>query len=280
MIYFLTSPQGKMLVMSNYWLFFVLIVVFGAIFGSFFDMLTYRLPNNLSIIKPSSFCPVCKTPLKWYNNIPIFSYIFQRGKCASCGVKIPARYLLLEITTPLLCLGVFHLFLIAPYMNVADLFKLESLMLLSIPIFVIDAKHKVIPIVLTIIGAIIALAMSPLSLLTNFQNALIGLIIGAFAIFIIRFFANRAYQKEAMGEGDIWLMGMLTAYCGWFSIPLIMLVSSISGVIVGLFYIKILKSKEIPFGPFLIFGAWTYIIVDYLLGKDFLVALFSKISPF
>ena len=280
MINFLISYEAKQLVVANYWFFFVVVAVFGAIFGSFFDMLTYRLPNNLSIISPGSFCPVCKSPLKWYSNIPLFSYIFQRGKCASCSVKIPIRYLALEVATLLLSVSVFHLFVHAQYMTIGDFLRLETLMLISIPIFVIDAKYKVIPIMLTVLGAILAIALSPFSLLIDIKTAIVGLVIGALIIFIIRFFANRAYKKEAMGEGDIWLMGMLTAYTGWFSVPMIMLVSSLVGIIIGVFYMKVYKSNEIPFGPFLIIGAWSYILVEYLLGKEYLLELMSMISIF
>jgi len=280
MINFLISYQAKVFIEVNYWFFFVVVAVFGAIFGSFFDMLTYRLPNNLSIISPGSFCPVCKNQLKWYSNIPIFSYIFLGGKCASCKTKIPIRYLLLEIVTTLLFIGVYQLFIISDFMTVGDFLRLETLMLMSIPIFVIDAKHKLIPTSLTILGAILAISLSKLSIVINIKSSIIGLFVGVLILFLIRFVANKVYKREAMGEGDVWLMGMLGAYTGWFGIPLIMFVSSFTGIVVGIIYMKIFKDDEIPFGPFLLIGAWTYIIIDYLLGKEVLLNIFTYLSFF
>ncbi len=179
MIEVLSSLQVKNMVIEFYYPILVMLIVFGAIFGSFFDMLTYRLPHNLSIIKPGSFCPVCKEQLKWYNNIPIFSYIFQGGKCSFCKTKIPARYLLLELITPALLVGVYQIYFYSNTMTLGDLLRLEFFMLMSIPIFVIDAKHKVIPVSLTVLGAIVSLALSPLSAINQFQFSIIGLVVSA-----------------------------------------------------------------------------------------------------
>ncbi len=236
------------------------IFIFGLCLGSFANVLIYRLPRNLSIFRPGSFCPKCKTPIKWYNNIPIISFIFLSGRCKYCGEKISIQYPVVEILTAVL--------LVLLWNN-----STEKLNFIIYSIFVfylvvisgIDFEHKIIPDVLSISLTIIGIILSPFnSYLSEKPNtrilySIFGLVSGIVIFFLISYFGKKLFKKEALGEGDIKLSAGLGAFLGPYKLISSLFIGSLAGTLVSLILIYVLKkttwSEYLPFGPFLSFGA-------------------------
>ena len=136
-----------MVIISPEVFFSTFVIVLGAIFGSFFNVCIYRIPNHLSIMWPASHCPICNTPLKPWNNIPILSYLFQRGKCTYCSAKIHWHYVLVEMITPIVFFLVFYK---SNFMFTLFFAKYIIFFPIAIILFFIDLFHKILPDILTI----------------------------------------------------------------------------------------------------------------------------------
>jgi len=251
----------------------ILVFLLGLALGSFLNVVIYRLPKGLSLVRPSSHCPACGTPLKWYHNLPLLSYLFLKGKCAYCGKTISPLYPLVELITALLLLSLYFKFK-EPYGWISFGF-LSLFSMLLIAIFFIDLKYKEIPDVLNFLlifsGWLFTLTgKNPLGL--SFKESLLS----AFAGMGLLFFINEIYylfaKRAGIGMGDFKLMGGLGAYLGYQSFYNLLLVASLVGVLTYLVYQLFLKvakketkteedllKKEIPFGPFLSLSALFYL---------------------
>lgn len=236
----------------------------GAVVASFLNVVIYRVPNGMSIVKPASHCPKCKTPIKWYHNIPIFAWLFLRGKCAYCKAPISPRYALVELLGGIVFLMAFH--------DVGVSFALPFvwiwLSLMIVGTF-IDFDHKLLPDFVTVGGMILGVAMNGMSTsitgdLYWILNSLSGLGLGFGLFWLIRFIGGKVFGREAMGLGDVFLMGAVGAMTGWVGVLATLMISSISGSIVGLALIGLRKSRigkfiEIPFGPYICLGCFVFI---------------------
>ncbi|MEO0265513.1 MAG: prepilin peptidase [candidate division WOR-3 bacterium] len=222
--------------------------LFGLVIGSFLNVLIYRLPKNISLIKPGSHCPTCGMPIKFYDNIPIVSYLILKGKCRNCGARISPIYPLVEGITGFLFL-IFYLKFRFPVS-----LKYMLLTSLLIPISFIDAKEKLIPDVLTIpwigIGLLLTILFKDLPAL----QVLITTLVSGFLFWVLRFLFSRILKREALGEGDIILIMLISSYTGLWGAYLAMLLGSLTALLVHFLFPKKIKG-EIPFGPFLSFGA-------------------------
>ncbi|MEO0246543.1 MAG: prepilin peptidase [candidate division WOR-3 bacterium] len=222
--------------------------LFGLVIGSFLNVLIYRLPKNISLIKPGSHCPTCGMPIKFYDNIPIVSYLILKGKCRNCGDRISLIYPLVEGITG-------FLFLIS-YLKFRFPVSLKYMLLTSllIPISFIDAKEKLIPDVLTIpwigIGLLLTILFKDLPAL----QVLITTLVSGFLFWVLRFLFSRILKREALGEGDIILIMLISSYTGLWGAYLAMLLGSLTALLVHFLFPEKIKG-EIPFGPFLSFGA-------------------------
>jgi len=232
----------------------VLIILFGLIVGSFLNVVICRLPLDQSIVRPGSHCPNCEKPVKWYQNIPLLSYVFLRGKCAECGVSIHWRYPLVEFLT-----AVLFFFSFRGKIDIAQ-FRLWFFIATGIAIAFIDLDHRIIPDELSLGGWAIGL----LTAYWDFRNGFGHLIIASFVGFGFFFAFALIYEKitgrVGLGGGDIKYMGMIGAFLGLGGIWASLVISSIVGAIVGIAVGKIQKSDEIlktaiPYGPFLVLGA-------------------------
>lgn len=229
-----------------------LILIFGLIIGSFLNVCIYRLPRELSIVTPSSACPKCNSPIKPWDNIPILSYIFLRGKCRKCGEKISIRYPAVELLNGLSYLLVFQFFGLG--WHLLPLFAFVSSMIV---ITLIDLDFQIIPDVITFPGIIIGLLSAsfllpdPFTLNTKvgFFNSIIGLLLGGGLFFLIAILS-----RGGMGGGDIKMMAMVGAFMGWKAVLMVTFIGSLVGSLVGIF-LMVLKGKDrktkVPFGPFL-----------------------------
>ena len=249
--------------------FFVFII--GSIFGSFFNVLIYRLPLEQDVVLKPSACPNCKKPISWKNNIPILSFLILRGKCSDCYEKINISYPIVEF---LIALNFFINYLIFG-ISLSFLFStlFTSALILT---FMTDLKHflifDVITLPLAIIGVIVSLLnINPYE--TNFINSLIGGLTGYVIIFFIRWIYFKLRKVEGMGLGDAKLFLMLGAWLGIHSLLFILLISSVLGSIIGIATIifgKKSRDAHIPYGCFIVIAAFAYIFV----GEWFYNSLF------
>ena len=233
---------------------FLIIIVLGAIWGSFANVCIYRLPKNKEIIIQSSFCPNCKKKIQWYDNIPILSFIFLFGRCRKCNKLISLRYPTVEF------LGIISFFSI--YLNfrlTITTLLLKILSIFFIIIFFIDLKYFIIPDSLTFPLMIIGFVKSfdpnlNTSIFPNYLNSLIGGIFGYLIIWLIIYFYKRIRRKEGMGLGDAKLLAAIGFWFGWVSVPFIIFISSAVALILTI------PSLINPFGPYIIVGCIFYIL--------------------
>jgi leader peptidase (prepilin peptidase)/N-methyltransferase len=222
--------------------------VIGAIFGSFFNVVAYRLPRGESLSRPRSRCPGCQTPIKPYDNVPIVSWLVLRGKCRACGSRISARYPVVEAVTALLC----GLVVLAKGLDKDAVLPL-ALVLLLVPVTLIDLDHRIIPNKLMIVGAVLA----PALLLWVDPDALVEHLIAGVAAGAFFLVAVLAYPR-GMGVGDIKLAAVLGLFLGRAVGPAVF-IALISGTLVGALIMArkgVAEGRKtaVPFGPFLALG--------------------------
>jgi leader peptidase (prepilin peptidase) / N-methyltransferase len=223
--------------------------VIGAIFGSFLNVVAYRLPRGESLSRPRSRCPGCQTPIKPYDNVPVLSWLALRGRCRSCRAPISWRYPFVEAATGLLC----ALVVIVKGPDEDALLGL-ALVLLLVPVTLIDLDHRIIPNRLMLIGAVLA----PAIVLVTEPEAIAEHLIAAAAAGGFFLLAALAYPR-GMGMGDVKLAAVLGLFLGRSVAPAVFL-ALLSGTLVGAAIIARKGAHEgrktaVPFGPFLALGA-------------------------
>ena len=239
----------------------LLIFALGLVIGSFLNVCIYRLPQGLSIHSPRrSFCPECRTPIRFYDNIPVLSYLFLRGRCRHCDTAISRRYPLVELMTGILFL--FSLYQFGPTLTL-----LHSCLFISIviPIAWIDARWYIIPNAIILVGLITGTALTFLIALTRHNPSylidhLIGAVAGGASMALIAVVGTFLFRKKAMGGGDIKLMILVGLFLGgWPHLLIVIMASAFTGSIIGLCLIALGKKSgggsRIPYGPFLVIGA-------------------------
>jgi leader peptidase (prepilin peptidase) / N-methyltransferase len=222
--------------------------VLGAIFGSFLNVVAYRLPRGESLSHPRSRCPHCETPIKPYDNVPVLSWLALRGKCRSCGARISARYPLVELGTGVLC----ALVVVSKGPDEDALLGLV-LVLLLVPVTLIDLEYRIIPNTLMIIGAVLAPAIVLLTAPDDILEYLIASVAAGAFFFVFAF----AYPR-GMGMGDVKLAAVLGLFLGRAVGPAIF-IALVTGTLVGALVIARKGVQEgrktaVPFGPFLALG--------------------------
>jgi leader peptidase (prepilin peptidase)/N-methyltransferase len=236
----------------------ILIFIFGIIIGSFLNVCIYRLPRNLSIVRPPSSCPTCGEPIHGYDNIPILSYLLLKGRCRDCGGAISIRYLAIEFMT-----GVFFVMLLWLFGLSIELPVYMLFVSLLIVISFIDLEFTIIPDILSIGGLIAGLAISFFRPNLGIIDSVLGVLLGGGVLWAIAFFYELIRKREGMGGGDIKLLGMIGAFCGIQGVIFTLIAGSFVGALVGIpltFKKQEGMTYALPFGPFLSFGAFVYII--------------------
>jgi len=228
------------------------------------NVLIYRLPRGLSIVYPSSYCPKCKSKIRFYDNLPLLGYLLLKGRCRSCGEKIPFRYLIVEVTTAGLFLGLCISYGLSLYSLSAFIFVFLMLTAGFTDLFTAFQKDEfecgVIPSVILYSGILFGLVASFFNGI-GIVNSILGGLIGFLSLYIPSLAYKIIKKREGMGEGDMYLMAMSGAFLGIKSILPIMILSSFVGAVLGLILIKIMKDSSfpIPFGPFIAFGSIFYL---------------------
>ena len=229
----------------------IVFFVFGTIFGSFFNVLGYRLPKEESIMFPGSHCPKCNYNLKALDLIPIVSYMFLKGRCRSCKTKISWFYPLFEFIT-----GVIFAF---SYYTFGFSLELISVLIFAssmIVIFISDYQTMIIPDEIIIFASVMLLSITfvdqgLISFLTSLYN---GIIAFGF-MFALKLFGDFVFKKESMGGGDIKLLFVFGIFFGWEMAIFSIFLGSLIGLPISIIFLKIKKENIIPFGPFLTMAA-------------------------
>ena len=251
----------------------------GACIASFLNVVIWRVPRGESIVSPPSHCPKCNAAIKWYQNIPILSWLALRGKCANCKAPISPRYILIELLGGVLFLAAF--WKVAPHLVqdgpchwsiptalLIDLSVSWIWLALMIVGSMIDFDHKLLPDFVTVGGMVLGLVAGGidscrLQSISPASWSVAGLVFGFGLLWFIRFFGSKAFKREAMGLGDVFLMGAVGALFGPVAVLVTLILSSVFGSIVGVSMIALSKTKfgkfvEIPYGPYICLGCLTW----------------------
>ena len=243
---------------------YFVVFILGSLWGSFCNVCIYRLPVKGDVVSSRSKCRSCKKIIQWFDNIPLVSYIILLAKCRNCKTKINFRYFAVELSTALSFLAVFYL-----YGVTISTLLLMVLIIFFVIIFFIDLDHYIIPNELTFPLMLIGFIKSfdpnlNLNLFPNYLDSLIGGALGYILIWGLITLYLRIRNKEGMGLGDAKLLSAIGFWFGWYSIPYVIFLSSLSALMIalpGLINKSKTMSSQIPFGPYLIFGTVAYLIL-------------------
>lgn len=233
------------------------VFVFGAIIGSFLNVCIVRLPEERSIVTPPSHCPACRRDIAWYDNVPLVSYLFLRGRCRACGTRISPRYLAVELLTGALAVALWTR--LGPTAAFAGYFAFAAAL---VTITFIDLDHRIIPDVISLPGIVVGLAISFVSPLVTPLDALLGALAGGGVLLAVAFAYQAIRGQEGMGGGDVKLLAMIGAFLGWQSVFVTLMIASLIGSLIGvglMLYQRADTKLAIPFGPFLACGALVYL---------------------
>jgi leader peptidase (prepilin peptidase)/N-methyltransferase len=259
----------------------VYVFLFGAALGSFVGLATVRIPLGESVLAPRSHCRSCRRTLPWYENIPLFSYLFLRGKCRGCHVKISPRYFWIEAATAALTLAAYYRFQPWPRFLLYVMCLIIPLLILMI----IDWERLLLPDILTVPGIGLGFLVHwadgmyfrPYSWGASHLKLLLdsgaGVLAGGATLFLLGEIYRRMRNREGMGGGDIKMAAMLGAFFGWKAIFFIFFLASIVGVALGLVLILFRgQSKEVPlpFGSCLGLAALGYLFCGEWLLRHYL----------
>ncbi len=232
--------------------------LFGAIFGSFLNVLILRLPADESIAYPGSHCPKCKHAISWYDNIPVLSWLILGGKCRYCKDEISIQYPLIELTVSFFWAAAVWHYGVGLHALTAAFF---GTILLGIALT--DARHYLIPDEYTWGGLVLGLLLSLRGGLDGLIEAAIGAAVGFGLLYLVAVIGEKLFRKEAMGGGDIKMMAMVGAFVGWKGVLLTIFGGSLLGTLV--FVPLSLKEKRlVPFGVFLAAAA----AIVFVVGED------------
>jgi leader peptidase (prepilin peptidase)/N-methyltransferase len=281
-------------------LFYIWSFALGAVTGSFLNVCIHRLPRGFLLYKPPSHCPFCNEPIRWYDNVPILSYLLLGRRCRSCGIRISPRYALVEALTGLLFAYLAARLARGPSVDYVRLAVYAATAAALVAASFVDIEFRIIPDEISLPGALLAAVVSllwpslhdlrePLFVrsiaglvgvgpdaqphLCGLLASLLGMGMGAGVIWALGVVGRVVFRKEAMGFGDVKLMAFVGGVVGWQLALLTILLGALFGAAVGLLAMARSRDTRIPFGPYLSLGA----LVAMLHASD-LVALFEKLS--
>jgi leader peptidase (prepilin peptidase)/N-methyltransferase len=240
------------------------VTLLGLVFGSFFNVVIYRLPRGQSLWWPSSRCPRCGKPVRAIDNIPVVSWLLLRGRCRDCGNPISIQYPIVEAVTA-------AVFFVIAWVTPAEPVLVSRLVLASalIVLFAIDLELQILPNAITLPGIVIGFAFSFVTP-TGWLNSLIGIALGGGLLYAIAGAYYLWRRQEGMGMGDVKMLAMIGAFLGWQAVILTLILSSFAGAIVGVGMMAADRGDmkvALPFGTFLALGALAAMLFgDALIG--------------
>jgi leader peptidase (prepilin peptidase) / N-methyltransferase len=231
----------------------VAVFLFGIVAGSFVNVVIHRFPRGESVVFPGSHCPACGAPIRAMDNVPVLSWLLLRGRCRDCRAPISARYPLVELVNGILWVAVY---VRAP--GWADFASGAFLCSACIALLAIDAEFRILPDRITLTGIGVGLALSFLSQTRTPASAFGGAALGAGGLWLLAFVWEKVRKVEAMGLGDVKMLGMVGALLGASGVVLTVLLASVAGSLVGLAMVAAKRGSlqtALPFGVFLALGA-------------------------
>ncbi|HKM36013.1 MAG TPA: A24 family peptidase [Thiopseudomonas sp.] len=257
------------------------VAVLGLLVGSFLNVLVYRLPKMMmrdwrsqarevlempaeeqaetfNLLLPNSTCPHCEHEIRPWENIPLVSWLFLRGRCSSCQGPISQRYPLVELAGGVLA-GVIAWQYGVSWDTLAMLVLTWGLLAMSL----IDADHQILPDVLVLPLLWLGLILNSFGMFVSLTDAFWGAVIGYMSLWSIFWLFKAVTGKDGMGYGDFKLLALLGAWGGWQILPLTILLSSLVGAVLGVIILRVQRnslSKPIPFGPYLALAGWIALI--------------------
>lgn len=244
----------------------------GLSVGSFLNVVIHRLPLRTSVVRPSSRCPNCGYGLRWFDNIPVLSWLLLKGRCRKCGTPISIRYPIVEILTMLVFLLHWWTFGWTLLMAVRLLFACAL-----IALFAIDLEHHLLPDRITLPGIATGLILSVI-VPPGIVEGMLGVILGGGVLWAIGEAYYRYSGQEGMGGGDVKMLAMVGAFLGWKLVLVTLVLSSVMGSLIGLLVIAIRRGGmkyALPYGTFIALGA----LAASLLG-DRLIAWYVGLYQF
>lgn len=246
--------------------------IIGLFFGSFANVYFYRIPRDLSVVLPNSFCPECRNPIAWRDNIPIVSYLLLKGRCRSCRTRISPRYPLIEFLVSALFVSVAFRFRNEPTSALAafTLFSFINFLIGGVDIvtyFRTERSYGIIPDHLVVILAASGLIYTPMNPLIApaFWMGPVSALVAGVSMLLFRWAANRVYKTESLGLGDVKLVAAVGLWVGWEGVLAMLIIGSLVGSALGLIMIRAGKIKwhaALPYGPFLALGSLIAIFIS------------------
>ena len=245
----------------------------GLCIGSFLNVCIHRFLRGESIVTPRSYCPACRKPIAWYDNIPLLSFVILSGKCRQCGAAISPRYFFVELLTGLAFIGSVHYFGWTVHAAASIVF-----LVILLGISAADLEEQIIPDEMSVSGILLGLLFSVSFPVLQYETAhwrgllasLLGAFIGGGVIYATGILGELVFKKESMGGGDVKLMAMMGAFLGWKSILFVFFLAPILALPIGL-YVKFKKKEDyIPYGPFLSLAG----VIILFFGEPLFRALF------
>ena len=226
--------------------------VLGLLIGSFLNAVIHRVPRKQSLVSPGSRCPSCSYALRWYDNIPVVSYLLLGGRCRKCQKGISIRYPIVELVTAAVFVAHYFVFGWTPLLAIRLAFAASL-----VALFAIDLEHHLLPDVITLPGIVVGLVAS-FFLPPGIRDSLIGMLIGGGVLWLIGEAYFRYSGEEGMGGGDVKMLAMIGAFLGWKLVLVTLVLSSVAGSVLGLAIIAVKRGGmkyALPFGTFLALGA-------------------------
>ena len=267
--------------MTEFWMIYwlALIFVFGLCLGSFLNVCICRIPREKSVIWPPSACPNCNSYIKWYDNIPVLSWFLLHAKCRNCKLPVSVVYPVIELLTGSFFLTIWLIYGLSWFTPIY-MIAVFGLLLGTF----IDLEHMILPDRITIGGMILFPILSALfpplqgetTWMSGLKDALIGLAAGFGALWIVRELGTAALKKEAMGFGDVKLMGALGALFGWEAVIYIIFFSALIGSVAGISMIALQRKgirSEIPYGPYIALAAFSWMLGGFRLWDAYLAIM-------
>ena len=238
---------------------YVIAFLIGLVLGSFYNVLIYRLPRNISVLFPSSRCPSCGHRIRWYENIPVLSYILLKGRCSNCGERISLQYPLVELGSGLLAVFSIYRWGLGTDGMVMYLF-FSALMVVSL----IDLRFFIIPDVITLPGTALGLVSSFFRRDITAVDSLLGAMVGFTIPLIIYTYYVKFRKMEGLGFGDVKLLAFVGSVSGIYGVMSALFIGSSVGLLYAL--PSVVKNRSvkfvIPFGPFLSLGCFLGILFE------------------
>jgi leader peptidase (prepilin peptidase)/N-methyltransferase len=278
---------------ANPWLFYSTVLIIGLCIGSFLNVVAYRLPiimerewrsecqqfldikpdpdgASFTLSTPASACPHCGHKIRFYENIPLLSYLFLRGRCSSCGVHISLQYPLVEVLTGILSVVVAQRFGVSLHTLAALAF---TWILLALTL--IDLKKQLLPDSMTLPLLWLGILCALFGLYTDLQSSVVGAMAGYMILWSVYQVFKLVTKKEGMGFGDFKLLAAMAAWVGYAYLPQMILVSAISGSVIGIVMLIFGRAQQqpIPFGPYLAIAGWIALLWGETINESYLSLL-------